>query len=117
SRSLMNYVIDPIRVAIVSPEKDSKSVANLIGELEARHNPLERKQYLPEFPGFSRVFGVRALEAAKGTHVSLPDQFETEVFAAKKPHIALAEGLAKALSVLEARRSEFDVIFLYLPQR
>ena len=59
SRSLPHLVLDPIRIAVIAPHGMLRSAEALIGELETRYAPRERKQYLVDFLGFSRVFGVR----------------------------------------------------------
>src|ERR1035438_6949460 len=46
SRSLLQAVIDPIRVAIVAPHGGVKAVQRLLGELNGGHFPKERKAYL-----------------------------------------------------------------------
>jgi len=116
SRSLVNCVIDPIRVAVVAPQKDVSRVIQLFSELEQVHQPRERKQYLPKFPGFSRIFGVRVV-ASSDAQGTLPEQLEQKIASSRQPHLVLAEHLAGVLSGLHAIRSEFDVIFIYLPSR
>lgn len=117
SRSLVNRVIDPIRVAVVAPKKDISKAMHLLSELEQQHQPKERRQYLPEFPGFSRVFGVRVVRAASNAQIGLPEQLEQEIAASEQPQLVLAERIAGALSGLQGIRSDFDVIFIYLPSR
>jgi hypothetical protein len=109
--------MDPIRVAVITPHIDQRKVSQLLQEMEQRHFPRERKQYLPVFPGFSRVFGVRAVEASNPVHIVLPDQLEKDLMASKTPHILLADTLSGALSALQPSRSEFDLILIYLPNR
>lgn len=117
SRSLINCVMDPIRVGTITPEGEIKKLDHLLRELESRHLPQERKQYLPEFLGFSRIFGIRAVKADKAAQLVLPSQLDKEVASSRQPHIVLAEKLARALSALQSLRSEYDVIFIYLPNR
>jgi len=117
SRSLLNCVIDPIRVAVITPHRDSERITKLLQEFEKRHQPKERRQYLPEFPGFSRVFGVRILKASSNAQIELPEKLEEELANSNQPHIILAEHLAGALGALQAIQTEFDVVFIYLPTR
>lgn len=44
SRSLVNPIMDPIRVATLAPHGEGRRLASLIAELERRHSPRERKQ-------------------------------------------------------------------------
>lgn len=114
SRSLLQAFSDPIRLAVISPADMEPQVAKLLTEMEQRHAPRERRQYLIEFPGFSRVFGVRAVEA--GVSVRLPSDLGQKIAAAKTPHLLLADQVSRALSAIQARRSEFDVVLVVLPR-
>ena len=115
SRALVNTVIDPIRVATITPAGEGAQLAALVREFEASHQPRERRQYLPAFPGFQRVFGVRIVPS--GANVELPPTVDGELEAATKPHLVLGERLAHAVAALEAARNEFDVVLIYLPER
>lgn len=110
-------VPDPIRVATIVPAGEGPRLYNFMKELNAACRPTERKDYLPEWPGFQRVFGLRMSGAGKGCHLELDAQLEAEFEASSSPHIVLAERILRAIQGLEARRSEFDVLFIYLPQR
>ena len=55
--------------------------------------------------------------ATRGCHVELDPQLEADMQASPSPHVVLAERLLRAVQSLEARRSEFDVLFIYVPQR
>lgn len=114
SRSLVNTILDPIRVASIVPQGDSRHINKLIEELEQRHQPRERRQYLPLFPGFSRVFGLRVVAEAK---FELPSSLEKEIANSPKPHLVLSQRLTQAISALEAHRNEFDVLLIFLPIR
>lgn len=117
SRSLLGYVFDPIRIATICPYNQTHLVESLIGEIEQRHSPQERKQYLPEFPGFSKVFGVGLVVAGSGMRIELPSDLDTEIGRSEKPHITLAKHVGNALSALSVHRSEFDVVFILLPMK
>src|SRR3954451_20063898 len=73
SRSLVNNVIDPIRVGMVVPSGEQEVVDELLLELEHTYSPIERRDYLPAFPGFSRVFGLRVVGASSSARVELPN--------------------------------------------
>ncbi len=113
SRSLVNKVLDPIRVAAIVPNGWKRRFENLLQELEVRHKPQERRNYLPEFEGFSRIFGLRAIAAS--TLVEIDASVDEKLAASDKPHRVLAEALTGALSVVAAKRTEFDVLFVFLP--
>ncbi len=110
-------VLDPIRVATISPAGESKRLFAFVRELNATAKPTERREYLPEWPGFQRVFGLHMRGAGRGCHIELDQQLETDMEASPSPHVLLAECLLRAVQTLEARRSEFDVLFIYIPKR
>jgi hypothetical protein len=110
-------VPDPIRIGTISPAGESGRLFGFLRELNAASKPTERRDYLPEWPGFQRVFGLHMRGAARSCHLELDQQLEVEVAASTAPHIVLAERLLRAVQALEARRAEFDVLFVYVPQR
>jgi len=116
SRSLVGHVMEPIRLGTVVPAGESGVVDQILRELEGRHQPQERKQYLIDFPGFSRVFGVRLVRAPQA-HVELPAALDQELARAERPHYVLAEQLTRSVSVLRSQQHEFDVVLVYLPVR
>lgn len=108
-------VPDPIRVATIAPTKEGHRLYNFMKELNSEFDPTERKDYLPKWPGFSRAFNLHMRGAAKGCHIELDDRLEGEMKGSASPHVVLAERLIRAIQTLEARRDEFDVIFIYIP--
>lgn len=110
-------VPDPIRVATLAPAGESERIYQFLRELNSTYEPTERKDYLPKWPGFNTVFGLHMRAAGSGCHVELDTQLETEFRSSAAPHILLAERMLRAIQILETRRSEFDVLFVYLPQR
>ena len=72
SRKKLAALSDPIRIAIVAPQGEVRRVVELLWELQQYHRPKEHKQYLPDFPGFSKVFGVRLTRTPGPTTIELP---------------------------------------------
>lgn len=107
----------PIRVATIAPAGDGEKLYAFMRELSSTYEPTERKDYLPKWPGFNTVFGVHMRGAASGCHVELDDQLQRDFDASPTPHVVLAERLLRAIQGLEGRRSEFDVLFVYIPTR
>lgn len=123
-RGLLRYgpysaglVPDPIRVATISSAGDSETLYGFMRELNERFTPSERRDYLPEWPGFGSVFGVKMRAAAKDCHVILEEDLDRQFDRSNTPHIVLADRLIRAIQALELRRNEFDVLFLYIPAR
>jgi len=109
-------VPDPIRVATIAPAGDGPKLYEFMKEINVAYEPRERKDYLPKWPGFNSVFGVR-MRAASGCHLELEAALEREFDESPTPHVVLANRLVRAIQNLETRRSEFDVLFIYIPLR
>jgi hypothetical protein len=110
-------VPDPIRIATIAPANESKRLYEFMREMKSGAKATERKGYLPDWPGFQRVFGVHMRAAGVGCHVELDAGIDEELVGSTRPHVLLADRLVRAIQVLESRRTDFDVLFLYLPQR
>jgi len=116
SRSLINHVVDPIRVASIVPYGQGSVIKRILSELESRQQPKERKNYLIEFPGFSRVFGLRTVLANLSAQVELPQSLNNELSSVERPHLLLAEKITQAIKAMQSRRTEFDILLIYLPE-
>ncbi|BAU49843.1 nuclease PIN [Sulfurifustis variabilis] len=110
-------VPDPIRVATLAPEGESHRLYDFLKQLNAPAKPSERRDYLPEWPGFQRVFGLHMKAAGGSCHVELDKELEAEFCDSSTPHIVLAERLVRAIQRLDTQRNDFDVLFIYIPQR
>ncbi len=108
---------DPIRVATITPAGEGPTLYRFMKELRSSYQPAEREDYLPEWPGFQTVFGLHLSGAGGACHVELDGRLDSDFRASPRPHVVLADHLVRAIQALEARRSEFDVLFVYLPQR
>lgn len=115
SRSALSGVLDPIRIATIAAPGLETSLKRFMADFQRQHRPNERRDYLPVFPGFSTVFGIRLLEAA--SNIVLPADLDAELASSKRPHLLLADRLTKALATLEQVRTEFDVVVIALPDR
>ncbi len=110
-------VPDPIRVATIAPAGESPRLYAFMKELGVRAKPRERKDYLPEWPGFRSVFNLDVRGAGKGCHLELDRALEQELTNASRPHVVLADRILRNIQLLDARRADFDVLFIYLPHR
>src|SRR5579885_3346404 len=117
SRSLVNTVVDPIRVAVIAPHSEGPAIDRLLAECMTAQQPRERKQYLPPFPGAQRVLGVRLVAASSLARVELPASLDEELERAALPHAILAEHIGRAIGRLAGVRHEFDVAMILLPER
>jgi hypothetical protein len=115
SRSTVNNVLDPIRLAVIAPHAGLRAVDRLLVEFNRRHLPKERRNYLPEYLGFSRIFGVNIVRSE--AVIEFPRDFDDRIATSSNSNVLLAEELARALAVIETKRNQFDVIAIYLPNR
>lgn len=110
-------VPDPIRVATIAPSNESNRLYGFMKELNSSAKPRERVDYLPDWPGFKPLFGLHMRGAGGGCHIELDSALEVEFTKSPSPHIVLADRIVRAIQTLEGRRSEFDVLFIYIPER
>ena len=107
----------PIRVATLAPAGESELLYQFMRELKLGAKPKERREYLPEWTGFNSVFGIHMAPASSSCRVEIDGGVEDELKHSAAPHVILADRLVRAVAQLEAHRSEFDVLFVYLPMR
>jgi hypothetical protein len=110
-------VPDPIRVATLAPAGESQRLYAFLRELNSSFKPIERREYLPEWPGFHNVFGVHMRAAGGSCHAELDNGLDEAFDASATPHTVLADRIVRAIQALEARRDDFAVLFIYLPIR
>ena len=110
-------VPSPIRIAFVGQASMITRLRHLGRELQSKHDPKERKQFLLPYPGFTRVFGTAVAPAEASTTITLPDRIDDELARAAAPHRLLADVLTGALSSLRTQRHAFDVVFLGLDEK
>ena len=117
SRNQIGAVPSPIRVATIAPAGSTGMIVKLLRELEMRHQPRERKAYLPEFIGFTKTFGVGIVHAGGNVRLELNNSLDSDIASSAQPHEILARAVLECVNVLRATRNDFDVVFLYLPDR
>ncbi len=115
TRDKLAAIVDPIRVAIITPNGEVKRVENLLQELQKPQRPRERRNYLPDYPGFSKVFHVQMGTAVRQATIELAPDLTSQMASSQRPHLVLAEALTRVLSALRNIRAAFDVVFIYLP--
>ena len=114
SREKVSAVSNPIRIAMIAPAGESDRIVGQVRELEQTHRPRERRVYLPEYPGFERVFGVRLSHGTRGTSMEVPADLSEHMARSQTPHLVLAKALTQALSGLRNLRDGFDVVLVLL---
>jgi hypothetical protein len=114
SRGKLTALPDPIRVAMVAPHGATSKLRLLLEELERSHQPRERKRYVPEFLGFSRVFGVGLAQAVGPSSFEMPADLTDKLHRSERPHVVLAEALTRAVQTLRRHALDFDVAMVLL---
>ncbi|MFO0849957.1 MAG: hypothetical protein U0871_15585 [Gemmataceae bacterium] len=120
SRKMPLSAPDPVRIAVVCPERTLGNAQNLLYELQCRQPPRERKAYLVDYDGFSKVYGVGldCPQNEKDPRVVLLGESEaSQAIGGLTPQDKFAELVFSALRRLAPVRSQFDVVLLYLPDR
>lgn len=117
SSSQISVVPDPIKVALIAPNGRSKELKNFINELNSSHTPRERKQYLIEYPGFSKIFKTSLVCANDSACIELAKDLDKEIAESSTPHTVLAKAITSTLQSLKNFQHEYTLILLMLPKR
>lgn len=104
-----------LRVAMVGPQSGRDNVVALMKLVQQSHRPSDRKEYVPEYPGFQKLFGIPFRAAAANTHITWPDALEDFSFEGTGEQ-RLQAAFENALSQLDLLRSEFDIVVVHLPE-
>ena len=109
---------DPIQVGVLCPTGTLAKVVRLFGELGSTQRPSERKQYLQDFDGFSRIFGV-GMDCPCGPQDERVQEFPTArletALKQDEPQRDVAEILLTGVRQIASRKHLFDVLVVYLP--
>lgn len=116
SHGKLSPVANPIRVGMIVPAGLEESLVRQMRELDQEHKPRERKQYLPAFPGFEKVFGVRFTRGGPASRIVLSQDLDRQIESAAAPHVVLAEALTRALFALRNARDTFDIVVILLKE-
>lgn len=103
-----------IRIATVGPESAFRSRGDLMRLLRDVHRASDRAEYVPEYPGFERLFHVELNPAPASAHIKWPDrldQLSGEGPAQDRLYLAMEAALRR----LDAVRNEFDVVLVHFP--
>ncbi len=102
---------------MLSPEDDLQKLKDLLNEIHSRQRVIERRPYLPDYPGFRGAFHCPIVPAAEAAQVSLPSDLDDRFEGALEPHGELVATFSHSLRQLKAVQSLFDVVVFYLPKR
>ena len=107
SGTFQKYV-HQLRVATIGPSGGTAQLGALLSNLRQSHRPTDREEYVPEYPGFEKLFGV-PLVRATDLHIKWPDNVQ---------YLGVGETLEQRISSAMHRalaRDQFDVVVVHLP--
>jgi hypothetical protein len=117
SRDAVAAYTPVVRVATVGPRSGQRHVRDLLGSLRQKHNPGDRAEYVPEFPGFGQLLGPDLnLADNSAAHVTWPDDLGDLEPSGKEASRRIAAALAAAMRRLDLVRESFDVAVVHLPE-
>ena len=117
SKNRLAGVPNPIRIAFIGQKNMFGRLHGLIRELEGRHQPKERRKYLLDYPGFSRIFETALAYAGDNVSIELPESIDDDFKASATPHLMLSEILTGAVASLRNQRHAFDIVFIGLDEK
>jgi len=118
SRSHSFKLRDPIQLGVLCPSGTLPKVVGLFKELCSTHRPRERRQYLQDFDGFSKLFGI-GLDCPTTSQdervCELPTAQLQTALKYTEPQQQVAEIFLSGVRHLAAKKHLFDVLVVYLP--
>jgi hypothetical protein len=113
SKTFANYT-SSLRIATISPAGGLTSLRDLVNTLRSKHSSSDRKEYVPYFPGFEKLFGIPLVAAQPEAHIKLPNDL-LSIGQAISPYTRLQQGLRDGMNRLSLVRDQFDVVMVLLP--
>lgn len=103
-----------VRIATVGPEGSFRRRGELMASLRSLHRPIDRTEYVPDYPGFESLFGVRLASAPAAQHIKWPDSV-SQLSGTGDLQSRLIQAMESALRQLDTARNEFDVALVHFP--
>ncbi len=103
-----------VRIATVGPENAFKRRGALMASLRDSHEPSDRAEYVPAYPGFEELFRVKLDAAPALAHIKWPDSL-SQLPGSGDLQARLFQVMDAALRRLETLRNEFDVVLVHFP--
>ena len=104
-----------IRVAIAGPDAYRSDRKDLLSSLRDNLPAEERRGYLPDYPGFEAVFGVKLMPASAEAQLSLPLKLSDIDNGEKEPHLRVKGAIVDLVRSLVLVRDRYDVAVVHLP--
>lgn len=100
-----------IRVAIITTGDLDTRLRSFLGDLRNKHDPTDRRKYVPTYPGFKQLFSVDLIPAGQTATILL----DRALANGPSGHHQIETALSGAVRALHAVRSSWDVIVVLLP--
>ncbi|EPR21203.1 nuclease PIN [Agrobacterium sp. JL28] len=78
------------------------------------HQPSDRSEYVPPYPGFESLFQVKLESAPRDAHIKWPDAID-ELPGDGNAQVRLFQAMDAALRRLDSVRNDFDVVLVHFP--
>lgn len=104
-----------VRLATMGPQSGWAQMKGLVSTLRSHHAPADRRDYVPAFGGFEKVFGVPLVAADKNAHIKWKDEL-LSLNPSEPPHLQLLNAMRKGMDQLSIVRDQFDVVLVHLPE-
>ncbi|WP_244494318.1 MULTISPECIES: nuclease PIN [unclassified Ensifer] len=85
-----------------------------MASLRNRHEPSDRTEYVPPYPGFEMLFRVKLEAAPRDAHIKWPDSL-SQFPGNGGPEAGLFQAMDAALRRLDTLRNDFDVVLVHFP--
>jgi len=103
-----------LQIATISPNGKTSKLLALINELNSQCSPVEVKEYYPDYPGFKTLFGFPVDPPTNNLAIELAATADT--LASSGNFEALAETIINGIRSLSISKSNFQVVYIYLPK-
>ena len=103
-----------LRIATLGPVGGLQKVGNLVKTLRESHQPEDRPEYVPAYPGFEHLFHAPLVAAAAAAHIKWPDALSS-LGKEGSPHVRVMAAIREGLDRLSLVRDQFDVVVVHLP--
>ncbi|MXZ78958.1 MAG: nuclease PIN [Gemmatimonadetes bacterium] len=113
SKNSLTAFSDSVRVAIVGPESGREGRRKILGNLRQTLRPSDRRDYVPEFPGFEPLFDVPLVPAPECALLDWPSRLDE--LGNGSPHERVRRAISQNLRQLADVRDQFDVAVVHLP--
>ena len=104
---------DRVRLAIIGPESSKAERRRVLQNLQTPHQPSDRRDYVPPYPGFESLFSVPLVPAVSTAQLTWPARLSD--LGPGLPTDQVREAISQNMRRLATLRDEFDIAIVHLP--